>query len=165
MKICVLTETASLWPLKVCKRLQVSGSHTWIKLFLSPETCMESITKWQEKSNSICNCLVYLMAQVLFKLYMTLNGNCWINLCMVWHFREHTRNFPSVEIAMHKMCAVCPTCLLSVPLSPPGITFTFFPLSTHPESPAGWLLLGLNMKSYFIVHNLHIHLVVSKDVS
>lgn len=44
-----------------------------------------------------------------------------------------TKYFPSDDMDIHRICAVCPTCRSSVPFLPPGIVCSFFPLSTSPE--------------------------------
>ncbi len=43
-----------------------------------------------------------------------------------------TRYFPSDDMAIHRTWVVCPTWRASVPLRPPAIFCTFFPLSTSP---------------------------------
>ena len=46
---------------------------------------------------------------------------------------RHTRNLPSDDMARQRTCDVCPTCFVS-PFFPPGILWTFFPVSTLPET-------------------------------
>ena len=50
-----------------------------------------------------------------------------------------TKYFPSDDMAMHRIWAVCPTCRSSVPFLPPGIVCSFFPLSTSPEDTRKYL--------------------------
>lgn len=97
---------------------------------------------------SVCSCLQWPKKMLRGFCYDTMVHFCNADLIIEQSWAGHggrgllTKYFPSDEMAIHRIWAVCPTCRSSVPFLPPGIMWSFFPLSTSPEDI--WKTLNWN---------------------